>query len=331
MTLHHVSMLNQVRSGASTSVPHGVLSRAAEAVPPHAWFGVSAVFHYLGPSFAVLLFPVVGVLGVAWFRIASAAVVFAPITRPWRTFRASSRRERLLLLALGTCLAVMNSAFYLALDRLPLALVAAIEFVGTLGMALWGLRTARNYFGLALAIGGVSLLIDVPSLLASDGVDLASDLWGLFWAVLNGALFVLYVILGHKISERGASGGVERLGAAMSVAFLCVMPIGFMQALDAFGAPLLILAGIGVGICSSVIPYVCDQLAMSRLPRSSFAFLLALLPATATIIGVIVLRQIPSGVDVVGVLLVMIGVAIHRPVPLPAPKACRPDGPSDGV
>ena len=85
------------------------------------------------------------------------------------------------------------------------------------------------------------------------------------------------------------------------------------QALDAFGAPLLVLAGIGVGICSSVIPYVCDQLAMSRLPRSSFALLLALLPASATIVGVIVLRPIPSSIDVLGVLLVMIGVALHKP------------------
>lgn len=289
------------------------MSRAAEVVPPHAWFGVSAVFHYLGPSFAVLLFPVVGVLGVAWFRIASAALVFAPITKPWQTFRNSTNRERVLLLALGGCLAVMNSAFYLALDRLPIALVAAIEFVGTIGIALWGLRTGRNYLAFALAIIGVTLLINVPSLFAAGGPALLSDLLGLFWAVLNGSLFVLYIVLGHKISEGGASGGVERLGAAMTVAFLFVMPIGFMQALEAFGAPLLILAGIGVGICSSVIPYVCDQLSMSRLPRSSFAFLLALLPGTATIIGVIVLRQIPSAVDVVGVLLVMIGVAVHKP------------------
>jgi inner membrane transporter RhtA len=91
------------------------------------------------------------------------------------------------------------------------------------------------------------------------------------------------------------------------------MPIGFMQALEAFGAPTLILAGIGVGICSSVIPYICDQLAMSCLPRSSFALLLALLPATATIIGIIVLRQIPSTLDVVGVAFVMIEVAVHKP------------------
>ena len=297
--------------GDPAITPPGLMTRTAEAVPPHAWFGVSAVFHYLGPSFAVLLFPAVGVLGVAWFRIASAALVFAPITKPWRTIARSTNRERLLLLALGACLAVMNSAFYLALDRLPIALVAAIEFIGTIGIALWGLRTGRNYLAFALAIVGVALLIDVPSLLSAEGPALTSDLLGLFWAVLNGSLFVLYVVLGHRISEGGASGGVERLGAAMTAAFIFVVPIGFMQALDAFGAPMLVLAGIGVGICSSVIPYICDQLAMSRLPRSSFAFLLTLLPATATIIGVIVLRQIPSVVDVLGVALVMVGVAIH--------------------
>jgi inner membrane transporter RhtA len=287
------------------------MSRTAEAFPPHLWFGVSAVFHYLGPSFAVLLFPAIGVLGVAWFRIASAALVFAPITKPWRTFQKSTKREFVLLLALGGCLAAMNSAFYLALDRLPIALVAAIEFVGTIGIALWGLRTGRNYLAFALAVAGVTLLIDVPSLFAMDGP--APDLPGLFWAVLNGALFVLYIILGHRISEGGASGGVERLGAAMTVACLFVMPIGFTQALDAFGAPMLVLAGIGVGICSSVIPYICDRLAMSRLPRSSFAFMLALLPASATIVGIILLRQIPGFVDVLGVLLVMIGVAVHKP------------------
>lgn len=289
------------------------MNRLAETVPPHAWFCVSAVFHYLGPAFAVLLFPVVGVLGVAWFRIASAALFFAPLTKPWRTFRQASGRERLLLVFLGLCLAAMNSVFYLAVDQLPIALVAAIEFVGTVGIALWGLRTGRNLLAFALAITGVAVLIDVSSLFTVGEPQLASDLLGLFWAVLNGALFVLYIILGHRISEGGASGGTERLGAAMMVAFVFVMPIGFLQALEAFGAPMLVLAGIAVGLCSSVIPYVCDQLAMSRLSRSSFAFLLALLPATATIIGIIVLRQIPDAVDIAGVLLVMTGVAVHKP------------------
>lgn len=282
------------------------LTRMAEAVPPHAWFGVSAVFHYLGPSFAVLLFPSIGALGVAWLRIASAAAIFTPWTRPWRVLLAADPRTRLLLVALGAALAVMNTAFYLALARLPISLVAAIEFVGTVGVALYGMRTGRNLAALALAVAGVLLLINVKW---------SRDPLGLFWAFLNGALFVAYIILGHRISRQGASGGVERLGAAMALALIFVMPIGFVQASHAFVRPLLVLAGIGVGLCSSVIPYIADQLAMSRLPRAGFALLLALLPASATLIGAIVLRQIPGLRDLCGIALVMAGVAVHKAAP----------------
>jgi inner membrane transporter RhtA len=294
----------------SPPTPALSFTRAAQAVPPHVWFGVSAVFHYLGPSFAVLLFPAVGVLGVAWLRIATAALVLAPWTRPWRTFARVTPRERALLLALGACLAVMNTAFYLALDRLPMGVVAAIEFVGTIGVALFGLRTHRNLVALGLAVAGVFILIELRW---------SSDPLGLFWAFLNGALFVGYILLGHRIARGGASGGVERLGAAMAAAFLFIMPVGLVQALEAVADdPALLLAGLGVGICSSVIPYVCDQLAMSRLPRASFALLLALLPATAAIVGAVVLAQLPGAKDVLGIALVMAGVAMHRPAPQPA-------------
>jgi inner membrane transporter RhtA len=281
-----------------------IVNKAATAVPPQAWFGVSAVFHYLGPSFAVLLFPAVGVLGVAWFRIASAAAVFAAVTRPWRTILHADAKTRLLLAGLGICLAVMNTSFYLALDRLPMSLVAAMEFVGTILVALYGLRTRRNFLALVLAVAGVFILINVKW---------ETNPFGLFWSALNAALFVGYIVLGHKAAQSGASGGVERLGAAMLIAFIAIMPIGVVQAVKAFAHIDLMLAGIGVGICSSVIPYVCDQFAMSRLPRASFALLLALLPATATIIAAIVLAQIPSIRDIIGVALVMGGVALHKP------------------
>jgi inner membrane transporter RhtA len=281
---------------------------ASRSVPPHAWFAVSAVFHYLGPSFAVLLFPSVGVLGVAWLRIASAALVFAPFTRPGAVLRRLDGGERLLLLAFGASLAAMNCSFYLALDRLPISLVAAIEFAGTIGVALLGLRSRRNLLALGLAVAGILLLIDVKW---------SSDPIGLAWAFLNGVFFVLYILLGHRIARTGAGagGGIARLGAAMAVAFVCVAPFGLGQALAAFADPLLLLAGIGVGVCSSVIPYVCDQLAMARLPRASFALLLSLLPASATIVGAIVLAQMPGLRDLAGIALVMAGVALHRPAP----------------
>jgi inner membrane transporter RhtA len=104
-------------SGPGADAPHGPLDR----LPPQSFFLVSAVFHYLGPSLAVLLFARLDVLGVAWLRIASAAVVFALWRRPWRLPGRLSTGERWSLLALGAVLAVMNSAFYLAVDRLPLS------------------------------------------------------------------------------------------------------------------------------------------------------------------------------------------------------------------
>jgi inner membrane transporter RhtA len=281
-------------------------SRIAGLVPPHAWFGVSAIFHYLGPAFAVLLFPHIGVLGVAWLRIASAAIVFVPLTRPWRTFRIATSSQRRLLLGFGVCLALMNCSFYLALDSLPISLVAAIEFVGTIGVALYGLRSRRNILALVIAVAGALILIDVRW---------GSNPAGLAWALLNGALFVGYIILGHRLAATGASNGVANLGAAMALACLIALPIGFGEAMTAFSSPTLLAAAFGVGICSSVIPYICDQLAMSRLPRASFALLLSLLPATATIIGAIVLAQIPSLRDLFGIALVIVGVAIHKPAP----------------
>lgn len=275
---------------------------AANAVPPHVWFCVSAVFHYLGPAFAVLLFSQVGVLGMAWLRIATAALIFAPLTRPWRVLARADRPTRLLLLAFGACLAVMNCSFYLALDRLPISLVAAIEFVGTIGVALVGLRSRRNFVALAVAVTGTLLLIDVKW---------SSDPAGLFWAFLNGALFVGYIVIGHRVARTGI--GIAGLGTAMAVAFLVVLPIGFGEALPAFSAPELLVAAIGVGVCSSVIPYICDQLAMARLPRASFALMLSLLPLTATLIGVVVLRQVPNLTDCLGIVLVVAGVAFHKP------------------
>ncbi|MER8700653.1 DMT family transporter [Mesorhizobium sp. M1273] len=299
-------MQDRTQAPAASPALAGPAFILANAVPPHLWFGVSAVFHYLGPAFAVLLFPHVGVLGMAWLRIATAALVFAPLTRPWAVFARADRSTQLLLVAFGACLGVMNCSFYLALDRLPISLVAAIEFVGTIGVALVGLRSPRNLAALAIAVAGTLLLIDVKW---------SSDPVGLFWAFLNGTLFVGYIVLGHRVARAGAGDGIAGLGAAMAVALLVVLPIGFADALPAFSAPPLLLAGVGVGICSSVIPYICDQLAMSRLPRSSFALMLSLLPVTATLIGVIVLRQVPSLTDCLGIALVVAGVAFHKPAP----------------
>jgi inner membrane transporter RhtA len=270
----------------------------------YSYFCISAVFHYLGPSFAVLLFAHLGVLGVAWLRIAAAALVFGLWRRPWRLFFAADRRTRLLISAMGIILALMNASFYLAIDRLPLASVAAIEFAAVIAVAAWGLRSTRNLAALVLAVAGVFLLI---------GFAWPEDQWGLVFAIVNAILFAAYVIVGHALARSGGAQGIDRLAVAMLIALIVALPIGISEALPAFTSPLLLAAAAGVGISSSVIPYVCDQLAMARLPRATFALMLTLLPAIAAITGAVVLAQIPSLREIAGIALVAAGVGIHRP------------------
>jgi len=270
---------------------------------------LGAVFHYLGPSFAVLLFVHVDALGVAWLRLASAAFVLAVWRRPWAVLRAATPEERRTLLvvgvALGLVLAGMNAAFYLALDRAPLATVASIEFLGIVALAAYGVRSGRNLLALALSVSGVVLLTQVRV----DGSAV-----GLAWAAANCIGFVLYVVLGHRIAGGGPSAsGVDRLSVAVVVAALAATPYGVVQAAPAFAHPAWLLWGIGVGVCSTVIPYVADQWAMARLPRSSYALMLALLPVTAALCGLLVLGQVPRAAEVLGIGLVVVAVAVHRP------------------
>ncbi|MFI1096080.1 EamA family transporter [Streptomyces sp. NPDC020917] len=338
------------------------LRHPVEAAPAWVFVVSSAVFHYLGPSFAVLLFARVGVLGVAWLRIAGAAAFFLAVRRPLRVLRDAPPARRRLLVSLGVLLAAMNAMFYLAVDRLPLSTVGAVEFLGVIAVALAGTRSRRNLVALACAVAGVAVLADVR---------LAGEPAGFAFAFANCAGFVLYIVLGHRIAStdprdeqpvrgdapgaeppgreapgaqpggggpavegppgagRGGARAVDQLGACMVVAALAATPFGAVQGATAFAHPLWLLWGLGVALCSSVIPYVSDQLAMARLPRATFAFLLALLPASATVIGLLVLRQVPTWRDVVGVAAVVAGVALHREAPA-APGEGRAGAPSAG-
>ena len=302
------------------------LASNALNLPPVSFFVVSAVFHYLGPALAVLLFAHVAALGVMWLRIAGAAVVFAVWRRPWRLAGRLDRRQRTTLLSLGIVLAGMNAMFYLAIARLPLATVGATEFLGTVVLAAFGARSLRNTMALVLTIAGVAAL---------TVVQVAARPLGFLFAFGNCAGFMLYVVLGHRVAnttvpdttvpDKSAANtpaantpaakriaGIDQLGAAMLIGAVVATPLGFSAALPSFTHPAWLAWGVGVGVCSSVIPYVADQLAMARLPRATFALMLALLPAFATITGAVVLGQIPTIRELAGIGLVIVGVAVHR-------------------
>jgi inner membrane transporter RhtA len=289
----------------STGAVPAVVPRRGLALspPPHAYFVGSAIFHYLGPAFAVLLFVRVEPLGVAWFRIVSAAVILGLWRRPWRALSGADRSTRRTVAGLALVFATMNVSFYVAIDRLPLGTVAAIEFLPVIALAAAGARTGRNALALGLAVAGVFLLAQV---------ELEGDPVGVGFALANAALFAMYIVLAHRLARSPSIGRLDGLAAAMLIAAIVVSVGAGWSAVPAIVDPIAIAAGIGVGVSSSVIPYVFDQLAMARLSRATYSLMVALLPATATVIGILVLRQVPTPVEVAAVALVVAAVAVHR-------------------
>lgn len=275
-------------------------SSRLERIPAPAWLIAGAAFHYLGPACAVLLFPRLGVIGVATARIGFAALLFACWGNPWAFWRTAPPPLRWTVLALGTCLAAMNVSFYMALDRAPLSFVAALELTGSLVVALAALRSRRNLIAFACAAVGASHLVQLQA---------AHSLAGIVWSTANAVLWVLYLLLAHRVARSGAASA--SLGASMTVAALWVLPFGAAH-LAPLADPLLLAAAFGVALASSVIPYLCDQQAMKRVSRAHFALMLTILPAWAVAVGAVVLRQVPGPQEWVGIGLVIAGLSLHR-------------------
>ena len=254
-------------------------------MPPQAYFVGSAVFHYLGPAFAVLLFARVDVLGVAWLRIAAAAAVFALWRRPWRRSAGSTCAAAGCCSPGAPCWRLMNCCFYVAIDR-PAARHGGGDRVPAGDRARGARRAdARNVAALLLAVPGVYLLTDVR---------LEGEPLGVALAFLNAALFALYIVLGHRVAQRGAAGGIDGLAASMLVAAVAVTPAAGWAAAPAFADPVALLAGarrhLLVGDPLRLRPARDGAADTGRVCADGGAA-----PATATVIGVAVLGQVPRG------------------------------------
>jgi inner membrane transporter RhtA len=266
-----------------------------------------AIAQYLGAALAVLLFKHVRAAGVAELRVCSAAVVLVLWRRPRLRGAGLPPASWGLIAAFGAALALMNLVFYEAIARIPVGTAVAIEFIGPVSVAALGSRRGRDWAGLALAAAGVLLVADVHLAHASSGVLLALAA-ALLWAI--------YIVLGHRVARAGRPG-IDALALAMCFGSVAIAPLSAPAAAHAFNDIWTLAAVIGVGLMSSVIPYSIDQITLRRLPRHRFALLLAVLPATAAVIGSIVLGQFPSALEVAGIALVMASIVLTQEPPAP--------------
>lgn len=294
-------------------------SFSSSRISPEALFTVGAVSQYLGAATAFELFDEMGPGTVALLRVLGAAAVIVLLRRSWR--KRWSRIELAWTAAFGTVLASMNLFFYFAIERVPLGNSVAIEFIGPIAVAAFGTRTVRSGWALALAVAGVVALAGFASPEAQLGA---------LFSLIAGALWAGYIILGHRVARSGTA--VDGLGVGMLIGAVVISPVGIIDSLGsagtgglgaAVGAPLLLLGGVAAGVLSNVIPYGIDQLVMQRLARARFALLQALLPVTATLIGLVWLRQVLSLREVAGIAAVIAAIVINRESD-PAPSDAVP-------
>ena len=288
----------------SASVPDPTSPKARGGTPPHlvGLFVVNAVSQYAGASLAVRAFGAMPAAGVAWIRVLTGAIVLGAWRRPWRELRGQERDALLLVVAFGIALAAMNLTFYLAIDRLPLGTTVAIEFIGPILVAAIAVRGLRNLAALLVAMAGVGMLSRISVSGSALGVGLALAA-GLFWA--------LYIVLAHQVARRGL--GTTGLAAAMAVGTVAIAPLAAAPAVESAGHGAVLLLAVGAGLLSSVIPYALDQVLLRRLSRGAFALLLSMLPATATVMGLVLLRQVPQPLEIVGIGLVVAAVVLRTP------------------
>lgn len=278
-----------------------MLTSTQGRIPAPVLFLVGGVSMYAGAALAVGLFAVLPPTVVALLRLIGASAVLLAWRRPGR---AAWRGGRLLRAgAFGCATALMNVAFYEAIARLPLGTAVAIEFCGPVLVAAVASRRPRDVAAVVLAAVGVLLIADVRWSGSPSGV---------LWALGAAGMWAVYILLGKRVATAG--NGLDDMAVGFAVAAVVLSPlllVGGPAPLAALADPLLLLLAVGVGVLSSVVPYVLDQLVLRRVGQARFAVLLALLPATAAVVGLVALAQVPGALEGLGIAAVVAAVGLR--------------------
>ncbi|GAA1862698.1 EamA family transporter [Myceligenerans crystallogenes] len=282
------------------------LTAVLERVPAPVVFIASGLTQYAGAGVAVGLFATLGAGEVGWWRIAFAALVLLLWRRPWR--RTWTRHDLGWSVAFGAVLTAMNLTFYLAIEHLPLGTAVAIEFCGPVVVAALTGRGLRSRAAIAAAAAGVVLLAGVT---LDSGLSPSDAAIGLGAIAAAATCWGLYILFGRRVARVGA--GVDGLAVGMAAGSLLSAPFLAHDAPRVLSDGALVLLLVVVAVCSSVIPYGMEQVVLRRVPPATFAVLLALLPATAAVVGAVMLGQFPGAAQIVGLLCVSAAIVLAPP------------------
>lgn len=234
-----------------------------------------------GASVAKKLFPLAGVAGASSLRLFFAALVLLILFRPWKVHFTRANIKSLAIY--GVSLGLMNLSFYFALARIPLGIAVALEFTGPLAVAILSSKKKLDYIWAVLAGIGIYLLLPLKE------TSTSLDPLGMFFAVLAGFFWAMYILFGKKAGGELHGGVATSMG--MMFAALVVIPWGVAIDTPAMFSMEALPLGIFVGVFSSAIPYALEMLALRKMPSQTFSVLMSLEPAIASLMGLLFLSE----------------------------------------
>jgi inner membrane transporter RhtA len=282
-----------MRSGAVRKQFEPMETRRKPALAPIPAILGAIVSVQAGAALAKGLFPALGSTGTVGLRVGISAVILLAAFRP-RMRRVTAEQWRTLI-PYGVVLGVMNVVFYSALSRIPLGLAVTVEFIGPLGVAVFGSRRALDLAWVVLAAAGIALIAPWTG----GGVDPL----GVLLALAAGACWAAYILLGGRISRMIPGGAAVATG--MLIAAFVAVPAAVAAGGFARLTPELFAAGVGVALLSSAIPYTLEMVALKELPARTFGILMSLEPAVAALAGLVFLREVLSVRQWLAVVLVI--------------------------
>jgi inner membrane transporter RhtA len=236
-----------------------------------------------GAAIAKQLIPAIGAPGTTALRLGLSAVLVLLIQRPWRSW--PTRSSMPVIVVYGLSIGVMNFVFYQALRTIPLGIAVALEFTGPLAVALAGSRRRIDFIWIGLAAGGLLLLLPLDLF---GPTAAALDPAGVFFALLAGACWALYIVFGQKA---GRAHGPSAATWGMIIAASFTVPVGIADAGRALLTPAVLLQGLAVAVLSSALPYTLEMIALRRLSTKTFGTLMSLEPAVAALVGLAFLHE----------------------------------------
>ena len=247
---------------------------------------VSLITLCAGTSLAKGLFPFVGAEGTTTYRLVFSTLLLMAFWRPWR--RAWTWADVPILVLFGATLGLMNLLFYNAIKTVPFGLAIAVEFTGPLAVALWSSKKLLDFVWIVLAVAGMGLILPLGNTMGAGLQASAIDPVGIAYALGAGVCWAVYIVVGQRVADRI---GAFATPMGMLVAALLVTPVGISVAGSSLLNPEWMLAGLGIALLSSAIPYSLEMYSLKHLPKQTFSILLSLEPAVGALAGWLVLSE----------------------------------------